>query len=234
MSRLKPRPTKHELSTGMEDIAGAARNELFGFSRDADGCAEQRARCGVRMCHASRMRCAAQRAGNPFRPAALFKQRHGVRDSEDVRARTNQCQSIGAGIVAAAFRPPAFCGSAEGLADVHTQRFAFRAPEEDDESVKMSNTTRTRSSALCAAEDATNVVILRTAPSLHAGRRISPAFPNTNFYSIQISPFLSTPNFQLAENKALLFFYSIQMKSHQTLITNHYSPKHGDSKWPKN
>src|ERR1700721_1300206 len=33
---------------------------------------------------------------------------------------------------------------------VHTQRFAFRALEEDDESVKMSNATRGRSSAHCA------------------------------------------------------------------------------------
>jgi hypothetical protein len=38
---------------------------------------------------------------------------------------------------------------------VHTQPFAFHAPEEDDESVKMSNTTRGRSSALSLALTAT-------------------------------------------------------------------------------
>jgi hypothetical protein len=34
---------------------------------------------------------------------------------------------------------------------VHTQRFAFRAPQEDDESVKISHTTNRRSSAVAAA-----------------------------------------------------------------------------------
>ena len=36
---------------------------------------------------------------------------------------------------------------APGRSDVHTQPFAFRPPEEDDESVKISNTTSGRSSA---------------------------------------------------------------------------------------
>jgi hypothetical protein len=36
----------------------------------------------------------------------------------------------------------------EARAPVHTQPFAFRAPEEDDESVKMSHTTNRRSSAV--------------------------------------------------------------------------------------
>jgi hypothetical protein len=43
---------------------------------------------------------------------------------------------------------------------VHTQRFAFRALEEDDESVKMSNTTSRRASAHRAADDAPSIVIL--------------------------------------------------------------------------
>ena len=76
---------------------------------------------------------------------------------------------------------------------VHTQRFAFRAPEVHDESVKMSSTTVGRSSALppalqaarpCAADDATSIVILpalsdfcegRPAPLLHAGRSLPAA-----------------------------------------------------------
>ncbi len=37
--------------------------------------------------------------------------------------------------------------SSPGTSDVHTQRFAFRAPQEDDESVKISNLTCGRSSA---------------------------------------------------------------------------------------
>jgi hypothetical protein len=38
-----------------------------------------------------------------------------------------------------------------GQSDVHTQPFAFRQPEEDDESVKMSKITSGRSSALSPA-----------------------------------------------------------------------------------
>ena len=92
---------------------------------------------------------------------------------------------------------------------VHTQRFAFRAYEEDDESVKMSNTTSRRASAVT--------------PALPAARPQRKRAQNNNFYSIQINPFLPTSNFQLTENKALPFFYSIQMKSHQSLLTNHQS-----------
>ena len=110
--------------------------------------------------------------------------------------------------------------SAEAPADVHTQPFAFRTSEEDDESVKMSNIT--------------NGLASTVTPALRAAYPPLKRAQNTSFYSIQISPFFSTPNCQLTEKKALPFFYSIQMKSHQTLITNHFSPKHGDSKWPKN
>src|ERR1700722_9129489 len=90
----------------------------------------------------------------------------------------------------------------------HTQRFAFRAHEEDDESVKMSNTTSRHTSAL-------SPVLTATRPRLKRAQN--------NFYSIQISPFLPTPIFQRSENKALPFFYSIQMKSHQSLVTDHQS-----------
>ncbi len=77
---------------------------------------------------------------------------------------------------------------------VHTQPFAFRAPEEDDESVKMSNTTHGRSSAVHAADDANSIVILpapsgfcegRPAPLPQAGPAaagISPSFSVTSAF----------------------------------------------------
>src|SRR5271169_6366974 len=52
--------------------------------------------------------------------------------------------------------------------------------------------------------------------------------PNPNFYSIQINPLFSPPIFQLEENKALLFFYSIQMSRLKSPTTNHESPNHGE------
>jgi hypothetical protein len=105
-------------------------------------------------------------------------------------------------------------------ANVHTQRFAFRAPQEDDESVKMSNITNGRASTVV--------------PALRAVHPRPKRAQNTNFYSIQMNDFFQPQILQPTENKALPFFYSIQMRSHQALITNHFSPKHGDSKWPKN
>src|ERR1700729_722462 len=56
---------------------------------------------------------------------------------------------------------------------VHTQRFAFRALEEDDESVKMSNATRGRSSAHCAADDAASIVILPALSEFSEGLALS-------------------------------------------------------------
>jgi hypothetical protein len=53
--------------------------------------------------------------------------------------------------------------------------------------------------------------------SAHSASKIA------NFYSIQISPFLPTPIFQPTENKALSFFYSIQMSGHKSLLTNRES-----------
>jgi hypothetical protein len=93
--------------------------------------------------------------------------------------------------------------------DVHTQPFAFRAPEEDDESVKMSNITNHRASA--------------ATPALPAARPRLIRAQNSNFYSVQMNPFVSAQNFQLTENKALPFFYSAQMKSHRSLLTDHQS-----------
>ena len=64
---------------------------------------------------------------------------------------------------------------------VHTQRFAFRAPQEDDESVKMSNPIRRRSSALSLTLPATRSSVAR----LHKHRFLfdtnKPFSPNTNF-----------------------------------------------------
>ena len=89
--------------------------------------------------------------------------------------------------------------------DVHTQPFAFRAPEEDDESVKMSNITNHRASAATPALPAARPQLIRAQYS--------------NFYSIQMNAFFSTSNSQLTENKALPFFYSVQMNSHHSLLT---------------
>ena len=77
---------------------------------------------------------------------------------------------------------------------VHTQRFAFRALEGDDESVKMSNATRGRSSAHCAADDAASIVFLPALsdcsqgtpapllPTLPAAAGISPSFSVTSAF----------------------------------------------------
>jgi hypothetical protein len=45
-----------------------------------------------------------------------------------------------------------------------------------------------------------------------------------NFYSVQMSPFPSPPILQFAQNKALPFFYSIQMNGYKSLLTHHHSP----------
>src|SRR5580692_1004978 len=77
---------------------------------------------------------------------------------------------------------------------VHTQRFAFRALEGDDEAVKMSNATRGRCSAHCAADDAASIVILPALsdcsqgtpapllPTLPAAAGISPSFSVTSAF----------------------------------------------------
>jgi hypothetical protein len=49
------------------------------------------------------------------------------------------------------------------------------------------------------------------------------ASKNANFYSIQMNRSLAFPILQPQQNTALHFFYSIQMSSHQSLITDHYS-----------
>jgi len=93
---------------------------------------------------------------------------------------------------------------------VHTQRFAFHAHEEDDESVKMSRIINHRASAVT--------------PAIPAARSRLKRAPNTNFDPVQMNSFSPTPNFQLTENKALPFFYATQMKSHHSPLTDHQSP----------
>jgi hypothetical protein len=127
---------------------------------------------------------------------------------------------------------------------VHTQPFAFRAPQEDDESVKISNTTAGRSSALCASHDATGVVILsalsdfcegRLAPLLLAGpaylpqAEISPAFlcaarlAKPEFLFDTNKPFPSTTNSSTRRKQSTSIFLfdtneRLQITSHQPLF----------------
>jgi len=113
---------------------------------------------------------------------------------------------------------------------VHTQPFAFRAPEEDDESVKISTMTPSRSSALRASDHAPSIVILRPALLFHAGRRISPAFfgtldpPKPQFLFDTNKPFAFTTNFSARRKQSTSFFLfdtnePSQITNHQSLIT---------------
>jgi hypothetical protein len=130
--------------------------------------------------------------------------------------------------------------------NVHTQPFAFRAPQEqeDDESVKISNTTGDRSGALYAFDHATGIVILpalsvfcegkppllllATGPCPPPGS--SPAFlcaarlQNPQFLFDTNKPFPPNTNFSTCRKKALPFFYSIQMNSYKSLLAYHYLP----------
>jgi hypothetical protein len=72
-----------------------------------------------------------------------------------------------------------------GQSDVHSRPFAFRQPEEDDESVKMSKITSGRSSAL--------------SPALRASRPLQ----NRQFLFIQINHF---PILQLTQNTSFFLF----------------------------
>src|SRR5580658_10810395 len=117
-----------------------------------------------------------------------------------------------------------------GRSNVHTQPFAFRAPHEDDESVKISNTTASRSRTLSPAP-----------PPLRPGSshlQISQFLFDTNerfslhpnlgtqatqikalrlFYAIQMHGFLRAPISQHKQNKALRFFlFDTNERSHQS------------------
>jgi hypothetical protein len=94
---------------------------------------------------------------------------------------------------------------------VHTQPFAFRAPEQDDESVKLSNTTHGRSSALSLA---------LTAIRSRAGR-----FQNRQFLFDTNKSFSFTTNFSTYREQSTSFFLfntneRLQITDRRPPITN--------------
>jgi hypothetical protein len=50
-----------------------------------------------------------------------------------------------------------------------------------------------------------------------------PASKNANFYSAQTEPLRAARILQLQQNKALHFFYSVQMNGHQSPLSNRES-----------
>ena len=99
---------------------------------------------------------------------------------------------------------------------VHTQPFAFRAPQEDDESVKISNTTRSRSSApspALTADDATSIVSRRPAPLLQPGRRTSPTSRLQNHQFL----FDTNERPQIANHESLLTTHAFLIASAKLL-----------------
>ena len=75
---------------------------------------------------------------------------------------------------------------------VHTQPFAFRLPQEDDESVKMSNTTRCRASTLSVALTATRLCTAR--------------LQNRQFLCRTNEPFSRSANFATHTQQSTSFF----------------------------
>ena len=63
--------------------------------------------------------------------------------------------------------------AAPGRSHVHTLPFAFRAPLEDDESVKMPTTAPSRTSTPCASNDAASIVILLALSEFSEGLALS-------------------------------------------------------------
>ena len=109
----------------------------------------------------------------------------------------------------------------------HTQPFAFRAPEEDDESVKISNTTRGRSSAPspalpasrpCASDHASSIVILLALSVFCEG---SPApLPHASPAAAGISLSFSMPSAFLCVLcvKSFAFLSALCPQNHQFLF----------------
>jgi hypothetical protein len=98
-----------------------------------------------------------------------------------------------------------------GRLTVHTQPFAFRAPEEDDESVKVSNTTRGRSSALSLALTTT-----RSCAGRHQNRQF--LFDTNKSFSF-------TTNFSTYRKQSTSFFQfntneRSRITDRRSLITN--------------
>src|SRR5580658_4402970 len=105
--------------------------------------------------------------------------------------------------------------AAPGRSHVHTQPFAFRAPQADDESVKMSTTTRTRSSALISV--------------LAAGLFGRVRLPKRQFLFNTNEPFSRSANFATHTKQSTSFFlFSTNERSpifhHASRITNHLFP----------
>ena len=192
----------------MEDIAGPARNELLRFSRHAHRRAEQRAR--RRVLHASRMRSPAQRTGITLGPQRFSNNATAFETVKTTcwNGPSGAAQVCSGGLKAASL-------GAEP-ANVHTQRFAFRAPEEDDESVKMSNITNGRASTVTPALRAVYPRLKRQV-LFSTNERFSPAANSATNRKQSTSLFLFNTN------------EAPPITTHQSLITNH-----GDCKWPKN
>jgi hypothetical protein len=90
----------------------------------------------------------------------------------------------------------------------HTQPFAFRAPEEDDESVKMANTTRGRSSVLPLA--------------LTASRPSAGCFQERQFLFNTNKPFSFNTNFSTHTKQSTSFF--LFDTNERSRIAYHRSP----------
>src|SRR5277367_5963673 len=103
---------------------------------------------------------------------------------------------------------------APGRSNVHTQPFAFRPPEEDDESVKISNITSGRSSAPSSA--------------LQANRPCTGRLQNRQFLFDTNEPFSGTANFATQTKQSTSFFLfdtneRSPITSHQSLLTNFFT-----------
>jgi hypothetical protein len=104
--------------------------------------------------------------------------------------------------------------SSPACGQIHTQPFAFRAPTEDDESVKMSNTTSRRSSA--------------PNPAFPANRPGTLRLPKPQFLFDTNKPFSCTTNFATSTKQSTsIFLFDTNEKppttTHQSLITTHQS-----------
>src|SRR5579862_1718250 len=78
----------------MENSAGPARSLLLRFPRHADRRAQHRTRRRDRLRERARLQRAAARTRIALRLAALYKQRLGIRNGEDLRARKNGGENV--------------------------------------------------------------------------------------------------------------------------------------------
>lgn len=89
MSRLKPRPTKHErrrnrnaVPVELANIAGVARIKLFKLSCGCYAGARSGTRRGFRVRNRTRMRGLIEESRGPFRGATILEQRRRFRSGE--------------------------------------------------------------------------------------------------------------------------------------------------------